>query len=90
MKPPFPLVTLIIAFAIVLVLVAVLAVATHLTSSCAFGFGGFQCNDPVSGYGSTLLLAILLLPVLIAVCAIFIALRLWFWWRKTQRQVSGK
>lgn len=65
---PFPMMS---------IAVTVIAAAALATSStiyqryCAFGFGGFQCNSPVAGYGDMLLTTTLVsLPLLVVSAAI--------------------
>ncbi len=48
---------------------------------CAFGFGGFQCNDPVAGYGSVLLTATLASFAILIVSALIATWKLVAWFR---------
>ncbi|WP_296775412.1 hypothetical protein [Variovorax sp.] len=48
---------------------------------CAFGFGGFQCNDPVSGYGSALITTSLVSIALLVVSAAIAVWKLIAWAR---------
>ncbi|WP_431512399.1 hypothetical protein [Variovorax sp. DAIF25] len=48
---------------------------------CAFGFGGFQCNDPVSGYGSALITTSLVSLALLVVSAAIAVWKLIAWAR---------
>lgn len=53
---------------------------------CAFGFGGFQCNPPFSGFGGALMIAsvalwLVVLPVLAAVWLY----RVWGWRRRLKK-----
>jgi hypothetical protein len=66
---PFPS----ISIAMTVASAAVLATSSTISGRhCAFGFGGFQCNSPFSGYGDMLLtgtlgaLAVLIVTVPIA------------------------
>ncbi|AOF90124.1 hypothetical protein [Sinorhizobium sp. RAC02] len=48
---------------------------------CAFGFGGFQCNSPFSGYGETLLTTTLASFAVLVVSAAIAAWKLIAWFR---------
>ena len=64
------------------ILAIVLAISSTIsTSYCAFGFGGFQCNDPVSGYGSALITTSLVSLALLVVSAAIAVWKLIAWAR---------
>ncbi|QAZ45956.1 hypothetical protein C1M53_26595 [Mesorhizobium sp. Pch-S] len=58
----------------------------EITSSyCAFGFGGFQCNAPFIGWGSSLAVTGL---VLLAACLVLALTTIWgvfCWWKSRSR-----
>jgi hypothetical protein len=62
-------------------LIALFAIGQWANSLCAFGFGGFQCNDPLSGWGGTILVAILALIVAVVILAVTASYQVFRWWR---------
>ena len=75
---PFPY----ISIATATISTAVLTVSNTLYERyCAFGFGGFQCNSPVAGYGDLLLTATLASLAVLVVSAAIAAWRLIAWLR---------
>lgn len=51
---------------------------------CAFGFGGFNCNAPYSGWGEILLIVMLVLMGSIAILALAAAWLIFRWWQGRQ------
>jgi hypothetical protein len=72
----FPITSLALA-AIAAVIVAVSSTLSE--RHCAFGFGGFQCNSPLAGYGDMLLFATLAAFALLIVALPIAAWRLIAW-----------
>ncbi|MEO9339442.1 hypothetical protein ABFT80_18650 [Mesorhizobium sp. SB112] len=62
-------------------LIALFVIGQWAKSLCAFGFGGFQCNDPLSGWGETILVAILALTVVAVILAVTASYQVFRWWR---------
>lgn len=74
---PFPTASI----AATVILAAVLAASSTISSShCAFGFGGFQCNEPFAGYGGMLFMTTLVaIPSLVVSAAVAVwKLVAWF------------
>ncbi|MGQ2992669.1 MAG: hypothetical protein EPO53_02605 [Variovorax sp.] len=71
-----------ISIAVTVVLAVVLTASNTIYERyCAFGFGGFQCNDPVSGYGSALITTSLVSIALLVVSAAIAVWKLIAWAR---------
>jgi hypothetical protein len=71
-----------ISIAVTVVLAVVLTASNTIYERyCAFGFGGFQCNDPVSGYGSALITTSLVSLALLVVSAAIAVWKLIAWAR---------
>jgi len=68
------------------ILAIVLAISSTIsTSYCAFGFGGFQCNEPFAGYGGLLAMVTFISLPLLVVSAAIAAWRLIAWLRVQRR-----
>lgn len=75
---PFP----ILSFALAAIAAVILAVSSTISERhCAFGFGGFQCNSPVAGYGDMLLIASLAAFAMVIIALPVAAWRLIAWFR---------
>ncbi len=75
---PFPYASL----ATVAISAVVLTVSTTIYERhCAFGFGGFQCNDPVAGYGDILLTTTLASLAVLTLATMMTAWKLVNWFR---------
>jgi hypothetical protein len=71
-----------ISFAAAVLSAVVLTVSSTIYQRhCAFGFGGFQCNSPVAGYGDTLLTTTLASLTVLVVSAAIAAWKLIVWLR---------
>lgn len=55
------------------------------SSYCAFGFGGFQCNAPYSGWGGSLAAIGLVLLVTCLVLALTATWQTFRWWNSRSR-----
>lgn len=66
---------------LVAALLAAFWVEEVTSSYCAFGFGGFQCNAPYSGWGSALFVADLVLLGASALLACVTAWQVFQWLR---------
>ena len=76
---PFPWISLgLLAASIVALFITGYIAESH----CAFGFGGFSCTQPFTGWGETLLGGILGFLALSAVLAVVFLWRLFWWWRR--------
>jgi hypothetical protein len=60
---------------------ALAAASTLAERHCAFGFGGFQCNSPVAGWGDAILVTTLAALATLALAAPIAAFRLIGWLR---------
>lgn len=64
-----------------LLLVLSLAMWHVNATYCAFGFGGFQCNDPFLGAGDLVLFFTIALILITPVTFVVLVYRLARWWR---------
>lgn len=75
---PFPFASI----ALTAIAAVILAVSSTISErNCAFGFGGFQCNSPVAGYGDMLLIASLGAFAMLIIALPVAAWRLIAWFR---------
>ncbi|MCJ8053265.1 hypothetical protein GB928_015500 [Shinella curvata] len=75
---PFPVASI----ALTAIAAVILAVSSTISERhCAFGFGGFQCNSPVAGYGDMLLIASLGAFAMLIIALPVAAWRLIAWFR---------
>ncbi len=75
---PFP----IASFALAAIAAVVLAISSTIYERhCAFGFGGFQCNSPVAGYGDMLITTNLTAFAVLIIALLVAAWRLVVWFR---------
>jgi hypothetical protein len=74
----FPYISLIM---LVAALVATFWVEEVTSTHCAFGFGGFQCNEPYEGWRSALFALGLVLVGASALLVCVAAWQVFRWWR---------
>lgn len=62
--------------------IALFVVGQWANSHCSFGFGGFQCNDPLIGWSEAILVATSALIVAIVILAVIASYQVFRWWSR--------